>query len=149
MSTAHHHLAAALAAMRWSLEPGRFALCGFPGEPAPEDLGLVARSAPAALVREAGQTTLLVPEASLEAVLARHPGARCERGRAWIRFEAPMAWDLVGFLAHVSARLAEAGVPVGVVASFDRDHLFVGEEHLGRSCAVLTALFGPPLEPGR
>lgn len=134
--------------MRWVEEPGRFALVGFRGDPTPEDLALVTGSGPANLVREAGETTLLVASEEAAAVRSRHPGARTEQGRVWIRFEAPMAWDLVGFLALVCGRLAEAGVPLGVVCGFDRDHLVVAEEHLERTRAVLGSLFGPPATSG-
>ena len=139
----HHQLAAALARMRWVEEPGRFVLVGVRGAPAPEDLLLLER-APAQLVREEGETTLLVRAEALPELQERHPGLRHEGPLAWIRFEAPMAWDLVGFLAHVSGALAAAEVPIGVVCSFDRDHLFVAEAWLERVRAVLDGLFGRP-----
>ena len=61
-----------------------------------------------------------------------------------IRFRMAMDWELVGFLALVTGRLAEAGVPVGAVCGFSRDHLFVARPHLERAEDVLEALF-----PGR
>ena len=64
-----------------------------------------------------------------------------ERGLVWIRFDAPMGWEVVGFLALVTGRLAEAGVPIGAVCSFSRDHLFVAESYLERTREVLGGLF--------
>ena len=57
-----------------------------------------------------------------------------------------MNWDLVGFLALVAGKLAEAGVPIGAVCGFSRDHLFVAERFLERTRAVLTTLF-PEADP--
>lgn len=136
-----HRLEDALRHMRFAVEEERFALVGFREPPLAADLIPLARELPCQAVREGGETTLLVPEAELAAILARHPGAEAERGLAWIRFESPMAWDLVGFLALVTGRLAAAGVPLGAVCAFHRDHLFVAERHLGRAREVLRGLF--------
>jgi uncharacterized protein len=131
----------ALRSMRFSVEGGRFALLGFPEPPAPADLALLAGHGPCQALREGGDTTLLVPETELAAVLARHPGASHERGLAWIRFESPMGWDLVGFLALVTGHLASAGVPLGAVCGFHRDHLFVAERYLATTRTALAELF--------
>ncbi|MDP6539885.1 MAG: hypothetical protein QF903_06670 [Planctomycetota bacterium] len=130
----------ALARMTFRVEPGRFSLVGFDGAPAAEDLAHLG-DGPGQLVLEDGQTTLLVRAEEADAVLARRPGARVERGLCWIRFDAPMGWEVVGFLALVCARLAEAGIPLGCVCGFDRDHLFVAEGHRARAVEVLAGLF--------
>ncbi len=133
-------LAAALAAMRFRVEAGDFALLGFPEPPGPEDLATLG-AGPGQIVREGGETTLLLPAARLVAVLARHPGARVERDLAWIRFEADMGWEVVGFLARVTGVLAAAGVPLGAVCGFSRDHLFVARPHLEQARVALATLF--------
>ena len=130
----------ALAGMTFTVEPGEFHLIGFPGPPSGADLEALA-SPPAQLVREREETTLLLAGDRAEAVLARHPGARVERDLAWIRFETPMAWDLVGFLALVTGTLARAGVPIGAVCGFSRDHLFVARRHLPTARKALERLF--------
>jgi hypothetical protein len=129
----------ALKTMRWRVEPGRFSLLGFAEPAVAADLTGLAR--PAQLILEEGETTLLVPSAQAAEVLARHPGAQVEQGLVWIRFEAAMGWEVVGFLALVSGRLAAAGIPIGAVCSYSRDHLFVAEAHLEAARAVLTELF--------
>jgi hypothetical protein len=136
-----HELGAALRQMRFAVEPGRFALVGFREPPAAADLALLGGELPCQAIREGGETTLLVPEPELLAIRARHPGALEERGFAWIRFESAMAWDLVGFLALVTGRLAAGGVPLGAVCAFHRDHLFIAERHLERAREVLRGLF--------
>ena len=132
-------LQAALRSMSWSIEPGRFALVGHPLAPAPADLELL--DPPAQLTFEGGETTLLVREEVLAGLLERRAGASVERGLLWVRFEAAMGWEVVGFLALVCGRLAEAGVPLGAVCGFSRDHLFVHERHEATLRAVLGELF--------
>lgn len=132
-------LAEALAAMTWTVERGGFVLLGFVESPDPADLGALAP--PAQLVREEGETTLLVRVEEADAVLARHPSARVERDLAWIRFDAAMGWEVVGFLAKVTGALAARGVPIGAVCGFSRDHLFVARKHLDATRVVLAELF--------
>lgn len=126
--------------MTWAEEPGAFALVGFAAPPTPEDLALLARP-PAQVVREADETSLLVRAGEVEAIRARHPDARVEGPLVWIRFEAPMGWEVVGFLARVATALAGAGVPLGAVCGFSRDHLFLNRAHRARALAVLAGLF--------
>ena len=60
----------------------------------------------------------------------------------WVRFESAMDWEVVGFLARVTTALAEAGVPIGAVCGFSRDHLFVGARFEAVTRSVLAGLFG-------
>ena len=138
-------LAQALEAMAWEVLPGRFALVGFGEPPGPGDLELIG-TGPGQVVREGGETTLLVPRDALARARALHPGARVEDDLIWIRFRTEMSWEVVGLLARVTSRLAEAGVPLGAVCGFSRDHLFVAERHLARARVVLTGWLGPERE---
>ena len=71
----------------------------------------------------------------------RHADARSEGPLVWIRFDAPMGWEVVGFLAAVTGALAEAGIPIGAVCGFSRDHLFVHARHEADARKVLAGLF--------
>jgi hypothetical protein len=130
----------ALGAMGWEVLEGSFCLLGFEDPPAPEDLELLADE-PTQVLREGGETTLLVRAGHAGAIRARHPGARVEEDLAWIRFRTAMDWELVGFLALVTSRLAAAGVPLGAVCGYSRDHLFIARPHLPRTLEVLGQLF--------
>ena len=132
-------LEAVFARMTWSVEDASFAIAGFAEAPTVEDVASVNR-APGQLVREADETTLLVRESELEGIVARHPRARVERDLAWIRFESAMDWEVVGFLARVTGALAGAGVPIGAVCGYSRDHLFVARRHLPAARAALAEL---------
>ena len=48
----------------------------------------------------------------------------------------------VGFLAAITARLAEAGISVNAVSAFYHDHLFVPHERADEALALLRAM--PP-----
>jgi hypothetical protein len=52
--------------------------------------------------------------------------------------DGPLAHDQVGVLASLSGSLAEAGVPIFVVSSFDTDWLLVPADRLADARAVLT-----------
>ena len=139
MAAIHENLASALAQMRWRVEPGTFALLSFDAAPGAPDLELIS-GPPGQIVAEAGQTTLLIRSERVDEALQRHPDAEVERDLVWIRFDTPMSWDVVGFLALVTGRLAAAGVPIGAVCGFHRDHLFLAQRHEQRARAVLTEI---------
>lgn len=126
--------------MHFRLENGRFALLGFAAAPAAADWAALGEG-PGQLVREGGETSLLVPERALPGLLEAHPDARVEKDLAWIRFETPMGWEVVGFLALVTGRLADAGIPIGAVCGFSRDHLFLNAARLPVALGVLRELF--------
>jgi len=126
--------------MTFTVEPGEFHLIGFPEPPSGADLDALG-SPPAQIVRDAHETTLLLRGERVGEVLARHRGARVESDLVWIRFETPMAWELVGFLALVTGALARAGVPVGAVCGYSRDHLFVARRFLPATRKTLESLF--------
>ncbi|MCA8981640.1 MAG: hypothetical protein H6831_15310 [Planctomycetes bacterium] len=133
-------LSDALRRMRFRVEEGRFALVGFDAPPVPEDWARLG-DGPAQLVREGGETSLLVPERALPELLEAHPEARVEKDLCWIRFETPMGWEVVGFLALVCGSLADAGIPIGAVCGFSRDHLFLNAARLPVALGVLRELF--------
>jgi len=49
----------------------------------------------------------------------------------------PLPFDLVGVLAALSAPLAETGISIFVVSTFDTDFLLVKNHQLELACAVL------------
>jgi hypothetical protein len=48
--------------------------------------------------------------------------------------------DAVGFLAAITARLAEAGISVNAVSAFYHDHLFVPADRADEAMGVLQAM---------
>ena len=110
---------------------GPFALCAWPRGQALPALFFT--------VRDDRETTALVAEADLSALPAPE---RVQPGFAVITLDLPMDWDVVGVLAAVSRALADAGIPLGAVAAFSRDHLLVPADRLDGALAVLADLCG-------
>ncbi len=54
-----------------------------------------------------------------------------------ITFDVALPYDLIGFVAHVSALLADTNVPILLYSAYSTDHLFVKEEDLGRALEAL------------
>ena len=64
-------------------------------------------------------------------------GILCERGwRCW-RVAGTIPFSLVGVLASLTAPLAEAGISVFAISTFDTDYLLVKAEDLGRAVDIL------------
>ena len=89
------------------------------------------------LLRDPFEVTLLLEEEDWRAMRHAARDARVEAGFRLVTLDVELGWDVVGFLAHVTRILAEAGVPVGALSAFSRDHLLVRQENLG---AALRAL---------
>jgi uncharacterized protein len=86
-----------------------------------------------AVVRTADELSVVCPD---EAVPA---GARAERGFRALAVTGPLDFGLTGVLAALAAPLAEAGVPIFAVSTYDTDHLLVRAERLAEAVAVLRA----------
>ena len=64
---------------------------------------------------------------------------RCERGWRALAVEGPLDFELIGILASLARPLADAGVPIFSVSTFDTDYLLVREPDLRRAGEALTA----------
>jgi hypothetical protein len=64
---------------------------------------------------------------------------RCERDWRCLRVAGTMAFSMVGVVAALVTALAEAGVSVFVVSTFDTDYLLVKEHDLEKAVAALRA----------
>ncbi len=56
-----------------------------------------------------------------------------------MKVEGPFAFDVVGVIASLSAPLADAGLPVFVISTFDTDYLLVKTERLEEAQSVLRS----------
>ena len=54
-----------------------------------------------------------------------------------VTLDVELPWNVVGFLARVTEILAGAGVSVGALSSFSRDHLLIKQDDLGTALRVL------------
>ena len=65
-------------------------------------------------------------------------GLRAEKGWRALRVAGPLDFALTGILASLAVPLAEAGVPIFALSTFDTDVLLVRAEHLPRAAEALT-----------
>jgi len=64
-------------------------------------------------------------------------GVQAERGFRALRVEGPLSFSAVGVLASIAQPLAEAGVSIFVISTFDTDYLLVQAATLNRSVRAL------------
>jgi hypothetical protein len=117
----------------WALRvlPGTFAVCRLsPGAPPPA----WASAGPfASITRTADELSVVCPDGEVP------EGTRCERGWRCLRADGTLDLALVGVLASLLVPLAEAGVGVFAVSTFDTNYLLVRGADLGRAAEALRA----------
>jgi hypothetical protein len=89
------------------------------------------------LLRDAHETTLLVEEEDWRAMRHAVREARAEGGWRLVTLDIELDWGVVGYLARITEILAAAGVPVGALSAFSRDHLLIKQDDLGAALRVL------------
>ena len=85
--------------------------------------------------REQEGTTLVMRREAAEAA-----GLNCQFPSRQITLTVHSALEAVGFLASVTARLAEAGISVNAVSAFFHDHLFVPDQRAEEALALLQRM---------
>ena len=77
-------------------------------------------------------------ELSITAVQASVPSElRCERDYRPIRVQGPLPLNLVGILASIANPLAEAGISIFAISTYDTDYILVKAATLDSAVAVL------------
>lgn len=66
-------------------------------------------------------------------------GVKCERDWRAFRLEGPFDFNMVGVLASVLDPLADAGISILAIGTYDTDYVLVKEGHLERAVVVLSA----------
>ncbi|MEQ1952348.1 ACT domain-containing protein [Mesorhizobium sp. CN2-181] len=128
--TGETKLAALLAGMRPSLQPGIFVFCSMPsGHAVPQDVE------PVMLFREAEGTTLILSEEEADAA-----GLPKTFPCRMITLEIHSSLEAIGFLAAITTRLAAAGMGVNPVSAFYHDHLFVPAGSAEEAMAILREM---------
>ena len=118
--------------MRLRMLSGRFAVCRLAAsDPLPSWFSLAGGDL-AAVVRRGSEELSLVCGSD-----APPPGVVAEREWAALEIEGPMEFTLTGVLASVAAPLADAGVPVFALATYDTDVVLVPGARAGDAVAAL------------
>ena len=86
-----------------------------------------------AVCRAEGQLSIVCPDG--------HPPPEIEADSGWraLKVRGPLPLSETGVIAALSTPLAEAGIAVFVVSTFDTDYLLIKEAQLSRAVRVLSS----------
>lgn len=129
-----------MGSLRYSVLPGSWAVVRFP----PDTEIPASLLAPPfhSVTRTAAELSVVCPDGAVP------EGARAERGWAILALEGPFPFDLVGVLAAFLVPLAEAGVGIFALSTFDTDYVLVKRERLGATLEALAAAGHVRTDPG-
>jgi hypothetical protein len=93
--------------------------------------------APFMIFRDQREVTLLIEEDDWKRIRHAARDAKVEGGFRLVTLNIELTWNVVGYLAQVTKILAAAGLSVGALSSFSRDHLLIKQKDLGSALRVL------------
>lgn len=125
--TGERNLASLLRDMKPVLKDGVFVFCTLA-----EGAELPTAIKPVLTFREAEGITVVIRRVEAERIALPHQFAS-----RLITLTVHSSLDATGFLAAITARLAEAGISVNAVSAFYHDHLFVPEDRADEAVSIL------------
>jgi uncharacterized protein len=112
-----------------SIVPSVFAVCRLdPASPLPS---WATPDGFMAIVRTAEELSIVCAEQAVPA------GVICQRGWRGLKVAGPLDFALTGVLASLAGPLAEAGVSIFAISTYDTDYLFVRGEQFDIAIATL------------
>ena len=129
---AHHPLK-----FRWI--DGSFAVCRLPADAALPDWAL--SGVVTSVTRTADELSIVCPQENVPAEVKADKEWTC------FKLEGPFPFSLTGVLASFINPLAENGVPIFAIATFDTDYVLVKNEFRGAALEALQQA-GHELSPG-
>jgi len=115
--------------LRVSLLRGHVSVCRLDGASEVPDWAL--QGGFLSITRTSEELSVVCPEGTVP------EGVRCEGGWRVLKLAGPFEFSEVGVLLSVAAPLAEAGVGIFALSTFDTDYVLVKEERLGSAVAAL------------
>lgn len=134
--TGEFKLKALLRDMKPAMQKGIFVFCTIAkGELIPASI------TPLLTFRESEGTTVVIGREEAEST-----GLPYQFASRLITLSVHSSLDAVGFLAAITARLAEAGISVNAVSAFYHDHLFVPDHRADEALCLLQNISASELE---
>jgi hypothetical protein len=99
------------------------------------------------VVASPDEVTVVGPEDLFEDDAGGGSAEQIDAGWRRITFAGPLPWELVGFLADVATRLANAQIPFTSMSGFTTDHVLVRAAQADLAVAVLSGEEPPPQRP--
>lgn len=119
--------------MELDVHPTRLAVCGLVASLPTPSWATDATGPLVSVTRTRDELSVVVPEDVVP------QDVRAERGWRALSVRGPLDLSMTGVLASLSGSLAEAGIPIFVVSTYDTDWLLVRESDLDRAADVLRA----------
>jgi hypothetical protein len=120
---------------KFSIASGTYAICRLPAGADVPPWALVADGF-TSITRTAEELSIVCEEARVPA--PEPEGLRREGGFALLKLHGPFPLDAIGILASVARPLAEAGISLLAIGTFDTDYLLVKRTRAERAIATLT-----------
>jgi uncharacterized protein len=127
------------------LDPTHLAVAGLPAGWQPPSLPAGAFTA---VVSSDQEVTVVCAESLLEQAAWVEGAEQVDIGWRRITFPGPLPWEMVGFLADVASRLADAQIPFTSLSGFTTDHVLVRAAQADLAVTVLSGEPAPPQRPG-
>jgi len=124
-----------MAGQKFSVVSGTYAVCRLPAAVDVPPWASVAGGF-TSVTRTAEELSIVCEEARVPA--PEPEGLRREGGFALLKLHGPFPLDAVGILASVAKPLAEAGISLLAIGTFDTDYLLVKRARAERAVAVLV-----------
>jgi hypothetical protein len=118
-------------ALTLAVERAPLAVCRLASD-APVPAWATASEVLSAVVRTRDELSIITEESLIP------DGVRAERGFRALRVAGTLAFELVGVLASIARPLAEAGVSIVALSTFDTDYVLVRATDLGAACGALA-----------
>lgn len=116
--------------LRYSLLPGRFAVCRLEAGAAIPEWTLQANGF-CSITRTSDELSIVCAEATVPATINAANGWMC------LELEGPFAFSDTGVLSSFLAPLAESGVGIFAISTFGTDYVLIKEENWGKASATL------------
>ena len=93
--------------------------------------------APFMIFRDEHEVTLVIEEADWQRIRHAARDAKVEKNYRLLTLDIELPWSVVGYFARITEILAGAGVSIGALSSFSRDHLLIKQDDLPTALRVL------------
>jgi hypothetical protein len=114
-----------------SLSPERYAICRLdPGSEIPQ---WAAKGKFVSISRASDELSIVCPELSVPS------GTTCEPGWRILKCEGPLDYALPGIMASLAQPLADAGVAIFPISTYETEYILVKEAHLETASNALIA----------
>jgi hypothetical protein len=115
--------------LTFALLPGKFAICRL--DPDAEIPQWAMRGEFFSITRTSDEISIVCGEPYIVGT------PRCERGWRCLKLEGPFAFSEVGVISSITAPIAEAGVSLFALATFDTDYLLIKDDLLEDAIGAL------------